>query len=318
MTKNTPLISVIVPVYNTAKYLSACLDSVIHQTYQNLEIILINDGSTDNSSSIIQDYVKKDSRIKVINQKNQGLSGARNQGLKKATGDYVTFVDSDDKIAPTMLANLISALQKTHSDIAVCSFQEIYPNGKVVHFNHNYLAQTYDTASALKAMLKEQGFMVSATMKLFPTQYFKDVKFPIGKLHEDVGTTFKLIMKASKVTFIPEELYLYIHHDDSIISQEFDNRKFDLITLTDQMCDDIDQKFPELKNITNERRIRARFSILRQIPLNHQKAKSLINYLKAHKNYITKNPEATTTDKIALRLALTSPKLFQLAYKLFK
>lgn len=316
--KEHPKITIIVPVFNSANYLIPCLDSIINQTYQNLEIILVNDGSTDNSPKIIQDYHRKDSRIIIINQKNQGLSGARNSGLKHATGDYVTFVDSDDQITPHMIADLIHAIQSAHADISVCSFKELYPSGKTVGFSHHYPAQIFDTASALSAMLKEQGFMLSTTMKLFPTKYFKNLKFPVGKLHEDVGTTYKLFFKAHQIAFIPQEDYLYVHHHESIINQSFDDRKFDLITLTNQMCDDIDAKFPQLKNVTNARRIRARFSILRQIPLNHPRLSELTSFLKAHQSYLIHNPEATFKDKLALKLALTSPKLFQLAYKLFK
>ena len=309
------LVSVIVPVYNTAKYLPSCLDSILNQTYQNLEIIIIDDGSTDHSPSIIKSYIPKDPRIKVITQKNQGLSAARNSGLKKATGQYITFVDSDDTIDPNMLQSMVDALQKHHADIAACSFKEIYPSGKVVNFNrHNFPMQVFPTSEALTAMLEEHGFMVSSTMKLYSSDLFKGVKFPTGKLHEDVGTTYKLIMKATKIVFLPQDYYNYYHHEDSIISH-FNNQKFDLITLTDKMCDDIDQKFPELQNVTRERRMRARFSLLRQIPLNHPRKEALLSYLKSHKSYITKNPAATKTDKIALKLALASPKLFQLAYK---
>ena len=318
MRTSKPLISIIVPVYNSAKYLPKCLDSIISQTYQNLEIILVNDGSTDNSERIINTYAKKDSRIKTITQKNQGLSGARNTGIKKATGKYLTFIDSDDYIKPKMLEHFVSAINKTSADIVCCSFQEIYPNAKTTNFNRGHKEQVFTAESALHAMLQENGFMVSTTMKLFPASFFKTIKFPTGMLHEDVGTTYKLIMKASKITFIPYEDYVYVHHNDSIINTSFNNQKFDLIKLTDQMCDDIDAKYPNLKNTINERRIRARFSLLRQIPLNHPQTESLLDYLKTHQNYITKNPEATKADRLALKLALISPKLFQLAYKLFK
>lgn len=312
-------VSVIIPVYNTAKYLPKCLDSIIHQTYQNLEIITINDGSVDNSEAILKKYAQKDPRLKIITQKNHGLSAARNAGLKIASGDFVTFVDSDDLIESKMIEKMLDALKKSDADIAVCSFKEIFPNNIIKNFNnHHYPRKVFSTESALKAMLKEEGFMVSATMKLFPCHFFDHIKFPIGKLHEDVGTTYKLIQKAKKIVFLPDEFYLYIHHQNSIINQTFDDRKFDLIELTDKMCDDLDQHFPNLKNTTNERRMRARFSLLRQIPKNHPRTKELTGYLKEHQVFITKNPEAGKIDKIALKLALINSNLLKLAYKLFK
>ncbi len=315
---NKPKISIIVPVFNTEKYLKLCLNSILNQSYQNLEIICINDGSTDNSAEILKTYSNKDQRIKVFTQENSGLSAARNLGLAKSTGDYVTFVDSDDEIESEMINTMINNLQNTNSDLAVCSFKETFPNNKTKHFNNNHPQQrVLSTKEALRAMLREEGFMVSATMKLFPKSYFKNIIFPVGKLHEDVAVTYKLIMQAKQVLFTPQEFYIYKHHSNSIISS-FNDQKFDLIIFTDQMCDEINQKYPELKNTTNERRIRARFSILRQIPLNHPHVKEIINYLNNHQSYITDNPESTKIDKIALKLACFNPKLFQLAYKLFK
>ncbi|MEE0887750.1 MAG: glycosyltransferase [Candidatus Saccharimonadaceae bacterium] len=317
--KKAPFVSIIIPVYNTAKFLPRCLDSVIRQTYRNLEIIIVDDGSTDNSYDIAKQYTQKDPRIKLIHQKNQGLSGARNTGITKSTGTYLTFIDSDDEIKPTFTEKLLTALQKNNAGISICSFKEVYPNGKNTHFSNNYPAKIYDAKSALQAMLQENGFMLSATMKLFPKAYFKNIRFPVGRLHEDVGTTYKLIMQADKTSFIPDELYIYHHHNNSIVSaKNFDPHKLDIITLTDQMCNDIDHKYPDLKNVTNERRMRARFSILRQIPPHHSEVKNIINYLKIHRSYIIKNPTATKADKIALKLALISPRLFQIAYKLFK
>ena len=322
MPKNkSPLVSVVVPIYNTEKYLRNCLDSIIAQTNQNLEILLVDDGSTDSSGKICDDYAsnaKKDKRIKVIHQKNTGLSSARNTGINHSSGEYLTFVDSDDYIATQMIEKMLQAINESHAEIAVCSFMETYPNDKTTHFNnHHYPRKLLSTKDALESMLSEKGFMVSATMKLYPRSFFKNVSFPICKLHEDVGTTYKLILQANKIIFLPEEYYYYCHHHDSIVSK-FDEHKFDLISLTDQMCDEIDQHFPDLINITKERRMRARFSILRQIPTKHPKTKSLLDYLKTNRVFITQNPSATKADKLALRLALTNLKLFQQAYKLFK
>ncbi len=311
-------VSIIIPIYNAEKYLKRCLDPIINQSYENLEIILVDDGSTDSSKNIAEDYAKNDKRIKVIHQKNAGLSSARNTGLKHATGDFVTFVDSDDFISPKMVEKMLQAIHDAKATIAVCSFQEKYPNGKITHFNnHKHPKRLLTTKEALEDMLLEKGFTVSATMKLFPRSFFNDISFPINKLHEDVGTTYKLIKKADYIIFIPEEYYYYCHHSNSIIN-EFKEQKFDLIDLTDQMCDELDEEFPNLNNVTRERRMRARFSLLRQIPKNHPKTKSLLDYLKTNRSFITKNPAATKTDKIALRLALTNLKLFQTSYKLFK
>lgn len=312
-----PLISVIVPAYNAVKYLHPCLNSVIHQTYSNLEIIIINDGSTDQTATIIENFQKKDPRIKIISQKNSGLSAARNAGLQKATGDYLTFVDADDTIEPTMLEQLLLALKKYHADISVCSFQETFPNGKTKYFTKQTAIRIYNTNSALQAMLQENGFNVTATMKLFAKSTFNGITFPVGKLHEDVGTTYRAFLKAKTIVFLPKPLYVYHHHTNSIIDY-FSDQKFDLITLTDQMCDHIDQSFPDLQNFTNERRMRARFSLLRQIPINHPETKNLLQYLKKHQPFITKNPAASSKDRIALKLALTNLSLFQTIYKLFK
>ncbi len=319
MTNKSPLVSIIIPVYNSVKYLQTCLESVLTQTYQNLEIILVDDGSTDGSTKLVDDYKKSNSKIKAIHQDNAGLSSARNSGLKIATGDYVTFIDSDDQVEPGMLEDMLNAISKTDATIAVCSFKEIYEDGRTVHFNPDSVHEktTYTTIEALKAMLKEQGFMLSTTMKLFPTKYFKDIEFPVGMLHEDVGTTYKLFKKADKIVFLPDEYYIYNHHENSIISA-FNNKKFDLIKLTDEMCDDLDKSYPELQDVTKLRRMRARFSLLRQIPLSHPRRKSLQDYLRINQEFITKNSESSKKDKLALSLAKISPRFFQLAYKLFK
>lgn len=310
--KSNPLVSVIVPVYNVEKYLRQCLDSILGQTYKNLEVIIVDDGSTDSSANIIKEYKKKDDRIVVISQKNQGLSAARNVGIKKANGDYIMFVDSDDWIAP----DIVEYLRPGRADVSICSHYES-SEGKNVSFNKSFKRKSMNPKMALTAMLKEHGFMVSAWGKLYKKDLFKDVFFPVGKLHEDLGATYKLIMAAKKIVFLPEPKYYYRQREDSII-HEFDERKFDIVELTDEMCDNILASFPELKNVTNERRMRARFSLLRQIPNTHPRKRELVSFLRKNKKFITKNPEASSADKIGLLLATTSTPLFKFAYELFK
>lgn len=214
MIKNNPKISIIIPVYNTAKYLPSCLNSVVNQTYQNLEIILINDGSTDNSLQIIQKYTKKDSRIKVINQKNQGQSAARNAGLKKATGDYISFIDSDDKIKPDFIKKLLAAYNKNTS-LSVCGIHYKRLKSKSaedVYINHLRPRHPKESRKAyILYLLAIDGRMYSSVNKLYRASIAKSLKFDT-KLNfaEDTKFVLDYLQKSpGEISFVLEPLYIY-------------------------------------------------------------------------------------------------------------
>lgn len=265
---NSPLISVIIPVYNVESTLERCLDSVLSQTYQNLEILLIDDGSTDRSGELCNQFTKKDSRIKVIHQKNQGLSVARNTGLDAMHGAYVTFVDSDDFLDTTMIKQLYDALFPQFPGceplkLSICPFAEVFPDDSERSFVKTPSAQSQvlqisqnqqnpqtlkiseqplrllDQPTCLIDMLCEHDFTLMACGKLYAAELFTKVRYPVGKLYEDVGTTYKLILQCQEIAFLPAPLYKYYQNPDSIIHQTFRPQKLDLIALTDQMCDDI-------------------------------------------------------------------------------
>ena len=314
-----PLISIIIPVYNVENYLGRCFQSVQKQTYKNLEIILIDDGSTDASGKLCDQYKLHDQRVKVIHQKNGGLSNARNSGLKIAKGEYITFLDSDDLFGSNdYLEELYKKIVDTKSDLAVCAIKELWPK-KELDYGQNFQQETMDPEIALKHMLNEQGFNVSAYAKLYHKRLWKNVEFPDGKLHEDLGTTYKLFMKSKQIIYIPKIKYFYVRREGSIASSNFTPRKLDILDFTDEMCAEIDQKFKALKNVTNLRRIHARFSVLCQVSKRtHPKLeKELVAYIKAHKNYILKNPEASLKDKVAIRTLLLSKKLFRLIWGIY-
>lgn len=334
----SPLISVIIPVYNVEQSLARCFDSVLAQTYQNLEILVIDDGSTDNSGEICDLYAQQHPQFKVVHQSNQGLSGARNTGIDLALGKYLTFVDSDDAIKPQMIMDLYHQSQACGCEISICGFSEIFTdkNGQIVKERpfkafQDGSNQVFDVVSGLQAMLLEYGFTVSAWGKLFLRELFvsdssKDlpIRFPVGALYEDVGTTYKLVLRSHKISFLSLPEYQYYQNHTSITKQAFTKSKLSLITLTDQMCDDLDSLYPQLIFITKERRMRARFSILRQIlPISHLDAptqqieQEIIHYLKAHRQDILDNPYATKRDRIALRILLVSKGLFRLSWKFY-
>ncbi len=303
-----PLISVIVPVYNVAKILERCINSIRQQIYPNLEIILVDDGSTDMSGTFCDVFAKQDQRIKVIHQPNQGLSMARNAGLKLTTGKWVTFVDSDDTIHPDMIDLLHRLCYQNKAKMSICGFYEVRSEGTGSLKPHQPSQErVFTTVECLKAMLCEEGFSMSAWGKLYARELFDLVEFPPHRLYEDVGTTYKLVLQCDRIAVSNAEYYNYYQTPGSITQQSFNLKKLDLIDLTDQMCDDIiawsqtsvqsathssdltqsstpvPQPSPQptsltpadralLTNLTKKRRMHARFSVLRQMVMTSSKA----------------------------------------------
>ena len=324
---SSPLISLIIPVYNVKDFLKECLNSVLNQTYQNLEIIIINDGSTDGSEQICKDYAKRDSRIILKHQKNSGLSAARNSGLELAKGKYVFFLDSDDFLAKDCLKYLVTLAESSKSVISICPHYERRGANDLRDFNTTKLKTTnLSVEQALKNMLLEKGFNLQITPKLYARELFEaspKVRFPIGELHEDVGTTYKLFLRAYEknqditIAFGAKPKYYYNIRQNSITNLGFDSRKLALISQTDEMCDAIDATFPNLKNTTNLRRLHARFSILRQAK-DKKLVKTLASYIKTHRAWISKNPEAEKRDKLALASLKFGVPAFKLAWKTYE
>ena len=268
-----PLVSIIIPVYNVAEFLPDCLVSLKKQTYKNLEIIFIDDGSTDNSSNLCELFAKKDSRAILKRQKNSGLSNARNAGLNIATGDYIFFLDSDDYLADDCIEYLVSLARSSSSPIAICSHFERRSPKDARDFNKGVKTGTMTVEQALGNMLNERGFNLQITPKLFVRSLFNStpkIRFPKNKLHEDVGTTYRLFLRTyganheTTIAYGAEPKYYYNIRKNSITNCSFDPKKLDLISHTDEMCDAIETHFPNLKNTTNLRRLHARYSILRQ------------------------------------------------------
>ncbi len=227
-------ISVIVPVYNVEKYLSKCLDSIMTQTYKNLEIILVNDGSTDTSPDICEQYRCKDERITVIYQNNKGLSGARNTGIAYASGELLLFVDSDDYILPNMIEALYARLKKDHTEMAVCSFEYVDECGNKVCRQLSRQCEMKDEILSKNEMFhkishKTPGYWyyVISWGKLFRKSIFEQYRFPDGKLHEDEFAIHHIIDKVTSVSIIEERLYMYLQRTGSIMNNNYTLKRLD-------------------------------------------------------------------------------------------
>ena len=210
------LISIIVPVYKVEKYLSKCLDSIVCQTYKKIEIILVDDGSPDNSGNICEEYAAKDNRIKVIHKENGGLSDARNAGLKIATGEYIGFVDSDDYIEEDMFETMYKLIKMYDADISIVSYKE-WKNGRVLNDMNSEELDLYNKVEAIRELLIDSKIQSYMWNKLFKRQLFENTEFPLGKNFEDIATTLKLFEICEKIVRVETAKYNYIRRDDSII-----------------------------------------------------------------------------------------------------
>lgn len=214
---NQPVISVIVPIYNTEQYLRQCIDSILGQTYRDLEVILVDDGSTDNCPEICEEYKRKDDRIRVIHKENGGQAGARNCGIDTAGGDYISFVDSDDWLDKDMYQSMISAIEGSDADIACCGTTLVYMDG--YSFSPPTEGRVYLPQEALQDLLTTDILRCEVTNKLFARTLFEKIRFPKGRIYEDQAVVFQLIGAAKAVVHTGQPGYFYRRRPESSMAK---------------------------------------------------------------------------------------------------
>lgn len=246
-----PLISIIVPIYKVEKYVEKCIETIINQTYKNLEIILVDDGSPDNCPQICDEYAKKDSRIIVIHQKNGGLSNARNSGLNIAKGEFIGFVDGDDYIANDMYETLYNAIIDNDAQMSICNFyivnekeekmqNEIQTNIKedVKVFNHQ---------EAMKEMLIDKNIRGYVWTKLFKRECFELLRFPEGRNYEDIAVSIKCFEKTEKIVYINKQKYYYVQRENSIDHIKSERNLRDAIEVSYERYKYVKNNYPEIE-----------------------------------------------------------------------
>lgn len=219
------LVSIIVPVYNAENYLKECLDSILIQTYDNLEIVLLDDGSTDSSGKICDEYESKDRRIKVLHTDNHGIATARNTGISIATGEYICFVDSDDIVAPTYVQALYETAAKNDASLVACSYINFDDGGDVPEVDsetpHRELVVTEKEMEDDDFAAKYTVKIVIPINKIYKKTLFEKVKYPQGKIHEDAYVYHRLLHEAGRMILISDPLYFYRIRKDSITHSSF-------------------------------------------------------------------------------------------------
>lgn len=257
------LISVIIPIYNVQDYLRRCLDSIINQSYKNLEIILVNDGSLDNCGTICDEYEKVDERIKVIHKKNGGLSDARNAGLEIATGDYIGFVDSDDYITEDMYEFLLHNMEEENADISVCGYAIVNDRG-IVSKNLSAQKYVYDNKEAMRLLLGNR-IKNYYWNKLYKKEFFDNFRLPVGKAFEDTYTMHLLFANANTIVYQDCSKYYYYMSPTSIIRGGFRHNQMDELEATRQRVSFAKAQYPEFYNIAKIEHARCAFYLFCKI-----------------------------------------------------
>ncbi len=265
---NNPLISVIVPVYKAEEYLKNCITSITNQTYKNLEIILVDDGSPDKCGEICDEFAKKDSRIRVIHKQNGGQSSARNAGLDIMSGDYVGFVDSDDWIEPNMYERLYNLIVENNAQISACGLQCDYSSGEIAYFNHQYPAhkdiEIFSKIGALGELTIARKITNSPCDKLFSRYIFENLRMREGTVYEDFEIMPSCIEKAEIIVYDPLPLYHYIMTEESTTRGTVSSKRFIEAEISRKIIEYYKINYPDLYDRVLARHIEICLNIIQE------------------------------------------------------
>lgn len=318
-------VSVIVPVYNVENYLSRCLDSLFRQTFHDYEIILIDDGSTDTSGDLCDQSAEEHSFIKVIHQKNQGLSSARNKGTQIATGKYVTYVDSDDTVDPHYLEYLYQAIIDTDADCAIARRDRCSDNSKKVDACSDYSIQVWSKERALSEVLTSKNATVSSWNKMGLRSMYLDIPFPVDRYYEDIAHTYRIIDCCEKCVFVDAILYHYWMNPGTITGRKLISLKqcIDYEKSIIECSSFMDQHYPELSADTDVLAARDYMSLYLssyRCNENDQETemirKKIVSWFREHWKAAAGNAHAPREVRFRIWLMNASPALYRSVYYL--
>jgi len=307
-------ISIIVPVYNVEAYLEKCVESILKQTYTNLEILLVNDGSTDKSGELCDKLALRDHRIRVIHKENGGLSDARNRGIDEASSNLIGFIDSDDYIDEDMYETLYRQMVASKADLSMCGHYDVYhqiPEKQVAEIKTWELMPE----EAIKMVMEAKILSVTAVNKLYKKALFEQLRFRIGKIAEDAFIMVDLIHQCSKVVATNEKKYYYVHRENSITTQKFSLKFLNVIEAYEQNAKMISENYPDLYDVAIMRLNWAYFYVLDRLLVDNDfKDKvledRLISYLKKNKRSILMDSRFTRARKMSFLVLCLSRKLY--------
>ena len=313
-----PLISVIVPVYNVEKYLEQCVESIRNQSYTNLEIILVDDGSPDNCPVMCDRFAEVDERIRVMHKENGGLSDARNAGIGQATGQYIVFVDSDDWIHQDMISILCQALVENGADISTCEYQKVNEDTKL-SFNEKKVDLKYIVYNKKEAMEKwlYQKMKGMVWAMLIPKQLCESTLFPKGRLYEDNFVIYKYFWNAHRIVYISNPLYYYRNNPNGSMNRSFTFQMLDEVDGIDEIIDFLSINSSDLLKAAKSRKYSAHCRVIRHMPLENNNSKmhkigmDLWAFLKNYRWEMMFDFKARLKNRIAAACTIMGYKIFR-------
>lgn len=312
-----PLISLVLPVYNIEEYLPACMEKVLGQTYTRLEILLVDDGSTDGCPALCDSYADRDPRVRVLHKENGGLSDARNFGILHAAGEYISLIDPDDTVDPDYVEYLWNLADKYQALMSVCQHRVLFPNGRVEEFGRPG-DRSADPAWCLERMLYHDVIDTSAWAKLYHRSLFEKVSYPVGRIFEDIGTTYALFLQCPVIAVGFESKYSYWMHASSIVNASFSVKKLDLPVMTDRMGKAVLKVYPHLYRAVLRRRVYARLSTINQMLDTKEypeEKEKMIAFVRKHGREILSDPKAPKRDKAAILALRAGYPVYRAAWK---
>ena len=316
-----PLISVIVPAYNVEKFIGKCIDSILRQSFKDFEVLLIDDGAKDSTPEICDACAKKDSRIKVYHKENGGLSDARNYGIDRMQGKYVTFIDSDDYVDSGYFEYLYGLItQEEDIQIAICGKKSVRedenasPDPETFH-------EIITGERAVQKMLCGHGSGHSAWGKLYSANLWKTVRYPKGKIYEDYATTYRVMALVDKAAWGNAAMYFYVQHIESIMHQKCSRRSLSLVDIADEETEFIVKKWPALKQEALARKVTSELKCLQNIlnakneELDDYKQK-IVEDVRRHKGELLASKKVALKTKIKIIALLLGERTFGFIYNL--
>ena len=312
------LISVIVPVYNVEKYLDKCIQSLINQTYENIEILLINDGSKDSSLEICEAWKNEDNRIKVFDKNNGGLSDARNYGISHSIGSYLYFVDSDDWVPIYAIEKLYKLILEKDADIVCGRIQEVFKRNVVENTAcAKFLVEEFDTINGLEKLMYMHGVTNSASAKLYKKELFDGITYPYRKIYEDLGTTYKLFGRSKKIILTDIIVYYYYKENPhSIVNSNYSRNELDRINFSIEELDYINKEYPRIKDAAVFKLFYEALLTITKIPFNHTDMKYVYDIVKKYRNEVIVNRELNKKQKLFCMSSIFGPVGIKTAFKI--